>query len=228
MSDAKEAMEAARGVRGAAVAAHLIPTIFGFSDGGFQPGSSISEAASLGDSFAGIRSHQASMTTTTGQNVRRAEEWKQQQTAGAEHEVKQIQAQIDGATLKQEVARLDLDMHTKSIAQADEREEFLHRKFANHDLYQWLVGRISSVYFQTYHLAVGLAQAAEKTYRFERNKLDKDDQIITSGYWDSLKEGLLAGEALMLSLNHLEKAYMDDDERPMEIEKTIFPASLTP
>ena len=113
---------------------------------------------------------------------------------------------------------MDLDMHQKSIEQAGEMEDLLRTKFTNRDLYQWMVGRISSVYFQTYKIAFDLAQAAEKAYQYERNA---DTPFIMFGYWDSLKKGLLTGESLMMSLNQLEKAYMDEDERTLEIEKTF-------
>jgi hypothetical protein len=217
MDSALTAMEAGRIVRGAAIAAHLIPTIEGTSFGGWQPGSSVSEAASFADAFGGIRSHQASMIVATGQNERRAEEWELQKALG-EHDVEQINAQIEGAKIRQEIAQLDLDIHQKSIEQSGEMEDLLLHKFTNRDLYQWMVGRISSVYFQTYKIAFDLAQSAEKAYQYERNT---DETLITFGYWDSLKKGLLAGEGLMLGLNQLEKAYMDDNERTLEIEKII-------
>ncbi len=221
---ALEAQDLAHVVRGEAVAAHLIPTIFGFSDGGFQPGSSVSEAATLSDALAGIMNQRAGLATAQGQNVRRKEEWALQE-ALAGHDVKQIQAQIKGATIRHEIAQKDLEMHQTSIEQADEREEFLRGKFTNRDLYQWMVGRISSVYFQTYKIAFDLARVAEKAYQYERNT---NDTLITFGYWDSLKKGLLAGEGLMLGLNQLEKAYMDDNERTLEIEKTISLRQIDP
>ncbi|MFT6948773.1 MAG: hypothetical protein ACJARP_003207 [Vicingaceae bacterium] len=208
---------AAHQLRGAAVAAHLIPTVFGFADGSFQPGASVSEAATLLDAVAGIDSERAGLASIQGQNKRRVEDWTLQ-LALATYDVTQIEAQIEGAQIKLEISQKDLDMHQQSIAQAKEREEMLRGKFSNQDLYQWMVGQVSSVYFQTYKMAFDMAKSAEKAYQYERNT---EDTIITSSYWNSLKHGLMAGESLMLGLNQLEKTYLDEDERALEIEKTI-------
>jgi hypothetical protein len=208
---------AAHQIRGAAVAAHLIPTVFGFADGSFQPGASVSEAATLLDAIAGIDSERAGLASIQGQNKRRVEDWALQ-LALATYDVTQIEAQIEGAQIKLEISQKDLDMHQQSIAQAKEREEMIRGKFSNQDLYQWMVGQISSVYFQTYKMAFDMAKSAEKAYQYERNT---EDTIITSSYWNSLKHGLMAGEGLMLGINQLEKTYLDEDERALEIEKTI-------
>lgn len=136
----------------------------------------------------------------------------------ASFDIQQIQAELDGATIRQVIMERDLEIHDKSVEQAQARDNFYRRKFGTSDLYQWMAGRLSTAYFQTYKLALDVARSAEKAYQYERNT---DNTLITSGYWDSLKKGLLAGEGLMLTLNQLEKAFMDDHSREFEIEKTI-------
>jgi len=215
---------AAAPLRTLSVPGYLAPSIFGFSDGGSKWGEAILVAAQVSEAAAVILNQGSQLAATKAQNLRRKEEWDLQATL-ATHDAEQIQAQLDGATIMQEIAQLDLDMHQKSIEQAGEMETFLRTKFTNRELYQWMVGRISGVYFQTYKIAFDLAQAAEKAYQYERNTTES---MITFGYWDSLKKGLLAGEGLMLGLNQLEKAYMDDNERTLEIEKTISLGQMSP
>jgi hypothetical protein len=211
-------------IRGLSVAGHLAPNIFGLADGGSKWGSAITVGAQVSEGIAATLNQGSQLATTKAQNERRKEEWQLQENL-AGHDIEQIKAQIESAKIKQEVAQMDLDMHQKSIEQANEREDLLRGKFTNRELYQWMVGRISSVYFQTYKIAFELAQAAEKSYQYEHNT---DDTLITFGYWDSLKKGMLAGEGLMLGLNQLEKAYMDDNERTLEIEKTISLRQMDP
>ncbi len=67
-------------------------------------------------------------------------------------------------------------------------------------------------------IALDMAVAAQSAYQYEINN---NDTFINFAYWDSLKQGLLAGESLMLSLNQMEKAYMEGNSRSFEIEKTI-------
>ncbi|WP_198552654.1 neuraminidase-like domain-containing protein [Psychromonas sp. MB-3u-54] len=206
------------------IPAWLAPNVFGLADGGSNWGRAAQVAPRVSESTAVILNQGSQLAATKAQNFRRKEEWGLQATL-AGNDVEQIQAQIAGATVRQEIAQLDLDMHQKSIVQSGEMEDLLRTKFTNRDLYQWMVGRISSVYFQTYKIAFELAQAAEKAYQYERNTREA---MITFGYWDSLKKGLLAGEGLMLGLNQLEKAYMEDNERTLEIEKTISLKQMDP
>jgi hypothetical protein len=188
------------------------------ADGGFQPGSSVSEAASLSDAFGGIRSHRAGMAATSGQFQRRAEEWALQQRL-AEHDVEQLDLHLDAARIRQAVAEQTLTIHTKRIEQANELEEFLQRRFGNEDLYGWMVKRLGAIYEDTYQLALQQARAAEACYRFERNT--DATRFIQPGYSNTQAMHLLAGEELMAALNHMEAAYREDNVRALEIEKTI-------
>jgi hypothetical protein len=88
-----------------------------------------------------------------------------------------------------------------------------------------MVGKLSALYFQAYQLAYNLALSAERAWQFERGH---DQSFINPGYWDDLHKGLLAGEALMLDLQSMEKAYMDQNARRFEIVKTISLKALDP
>ena len=78
----------------------------------------------------------------------------------------------------------------------------MRSKYTNQDLYNWQIGQISGVYFQSYRLAYGLAKRAERCFRFELGVQD-DSSFINFGYWDSLKKGLLSGEKLQYDLHSL-------------------------
>jgi Tc toxin complex TcA C-terminal TcB-binding domain len=80
-------------------------------------------------------------------------------------------------------------------------------------------GEISTVYFQAYQMAYDLAKKAEKAFRFERGLVDSN--FIQFGYWDSLRQGLLAGEQLHLALKRLEIAYHDQNKREYEITRHV-------
>ncbi len=223
-SEGLEAQKLAHVVRFEAVVAHLIPTVFGFADGDFQPGSSISEAATLSDALAGILGQKAAMVATGAQYERRAEDWGLQKSI-AEFELSQINSQIESAMLRLEVAKREIEVHEATEKQAEEREKFFRRKYTSKELYQWIAGRVSMVYFQTYKLAVDLARSAERAYQYECNA---DRSFIDFGQWDSRRKGLQAGEALMLGLNQLEKAHMEDDRRELELNKFVSLLQLDP
>ena len=80
-------------------------------------------------------------------------------------------------------------------------------------------------YFQTYKLAYDLAKRAEGCFRFELRV--PDSSYVNFGYWDELKNGLMAGERLQYDLRRLETAYLEQDRREFELTKHVSLALLT-
>ncbi|NEQ64451.1 MAG: hypothetical protein F6K21_02915 [Symploca sp. SIO2D2] len=207
----------ATSLRGLAIPGYLSPSIVGTSNGGMKFGDAINQGAVISDGIAGILTHGASIASTIAQFQRRAEDWQFQQEM-AQWDAEQIEAQIEAAKVRIDLAKAELEVHQKSIQQSQEIEQFFKDKFTNKDLYQWMLGRLSSLHFQTYKIALEMAYGAQKAYQYE---LNQDDIYIEPIHWDSNKKGLLAGESLMLELNQLEKAYLDGNERMLEIEKIV-------
>ncbi|MCT7952702.1 hypothetical protein NG798_23155 [Ancylothrix sp. C2] len=224
MGEALQPQSAATAIRGAAVAAYLLPNTFGLANGGMQFGEAVNVGAAALDGIAGIISHRASLASTVAQFQRREEDWTFQQKM-ADWDTQQIETQITAAKVRVDLAKAEIDVHHKSIEQSRQVEQFFKDKFTNKDLYQWMVGRLSGLYFQTYKIALEMAYSAQKAYQYE---LNKDDTYLQPTYWDSYKKGLLAGESLMLGLNQLEKAYLDGSDRRLEIEKIISLRQLAP
>jgi hypothetical protein len=200
-----------------AAASYLLPNIFGLADGGMNFGAAVQMAGATFSGIANAHNQGSSLAATIAQYERRAEDW-QLQLKMAQDDVALITQQITASNIYVDIATSELKAHQKSIEQANEVEDFFKNKFSNQDLYQWMVSRLSVLYFQTFKIALDMALATQKAYQYE---LNKDDTYISFDYWDSLKKGLLAGEGLMFGLNQLEKAYIEGNERKLEIEKTI-------
>ncbi|UIE37912.1 Tc toxin subunit A-related protein [Leptodesmis sichuanensis] len=174
---------------------------------------------------ASILNTAASMSLTIGNYQRREEEWKfQTELAFKEHN--QIDKQILAAEIRLSIAERDLENHDLQTENANTVDAYMRDKFTNQELYDWMVGQISSLYFQSYQLAYDIAKRAEKAYRYELG-ID-DSNFIQFGYWDSLKKGLLAGEKLHYDLKRLEMAYLDQNKREYELTKHISLAILDP
>lgn len=223
-----EAHNISAGLRAGALIAHLIPTVFGLADGSFQPGSAISEGANISDAAASMLSQGAGLAGTQAQYLRRAEEWFLQREIALE-DVEQINAQLQSAQFQVDIANAEIENLEQTITQAAEIESFLKSRFTNQELYQWMTGRLASLYFQAYQLAHSLAISAQMAWQFEQGETQT---FIQAGYWDDLRKGLLAGESLLLDLHQLEKAYLDNNQRRLEIVKTIslkkeFPEAFT-
>jgi hypothetical protein len=71
-----------------------------------------------------------------------------------------------------------------------------------------------------------MAKKAEKAYKFEMGT--ESASFIQYGYWDNSKQGLVAGEKLQLALRQMEKSYLEDNRRELELSKSISLAQLNP
>jgi hypothetical protein len=175
--------------------------------------------------LGGILHSGANLMATQASNERRWEDWKLQERL-AEKELLQIDTSIASADLRIAIAEKELENHIIQIENAKATDEFMRSKYTNQELFQWQVGQISGVYFQSYKLAYDLAKRAERCFRFELGL--QDSSYINFGYWDSLKKGLLSGEKLQYDLRRLETAYLEQNRREFELTKHISLTLLDP
>ena len=214
----------AQAIKGASIAAYMIPTIYGFSDGDFKPGDATSQGANILEGIANTCSMAGGLASTIAGYQRRAEDWQLQQDL-AQSDVTQIRYQIAGAQYQQSIANQEIKLLKKQIEQEQAVQVFLKNKFTRAQLYQWMTGKLAGLYFQAYQLAYVLSLQAERAWQFEQCK---QQSFVNASYWDDLHHGLVAGERLQLDLQRMEKAYMDQDQRKLEIEKIVSLAQLDP
>jgi Tc toxin complex TcA C-terminal TcB-binding domain/Neuraminidase-like domain len=201
------------------------PTTDGETYGGSNVGSAAAEYGAWLGTHASIKNARGSMAATYGSYQRRKDEWDLQARL-AQKELAQIEQQILAATIRQSIAVQELTNHDLQISNAQAVDDFMHSKFTNQDLYDWMVGQIADIYFQSYQLAYDLAKKVEQSYRYELGL--QDSNFIQFGYWDSLKKGLLAGELLAYDLKRMELSYLDQCKREYEITRSISLAQLDP
>lgn len=193
--------------------------------GGQQASGVASAVARASTALADVSSFVATMLGMVGSWDRRAAEWAfQLQTANLE--LAQIQQQINAAQVRVQIATQDLANQELQIANSSAVQDALRSKFTNKQLYQWMAGQISALFFQCYQMAYDLAKRSEVCYRFELGI--QESSYIRFGYWNSLRKGLLSGEKLFLDLKRLEGAYIDRNSREYEISKSISLLLLDP
>ena len=167
----------------------------------------------------------ASIASIVAGYVRRQDEWEFQKNL-AVIEIAQMERQIAAAELRLSITQKEIDNQVIQIDNAKATDGFMRSKYTNVELYQWQVGQVSGVYFQSYKLAYDLAKRAERCMRFEIGL--QDSSYINFGYWDSLKKGLLSGEKLQYDLRRLEAAYIEQNRREFELTKHVSLALLDP
>jgi hypothetical protein len=167
----------------------------------------------------------ASLSSTMASYNRRKDDWDFQKDLAVK-ELEQLDQSYAAAQKRIDIAVNERDNQILQIENAKEMDAFMRSKYTNQELYQWQVGQISAVYFQSYKMAYDLAKRAERCYRFELGV--QDSSYINFGYWDSLKKGLLSGEKLQYDLRRLEAAYLEQNRREFELTKHISLVLLDP
>ena len=174
--------------------------------------------------FGALASYEATCAATIGGHDRRFDDWKLQERL-AFKELASIDKQIKAAEIRKEISETDLKNHELQIENAKKTDEVMRSKFTNKELYDWIIGQISSVYFKSYQLAHDFAKKAERCYRFE---LGNDDGFIEYGYWESMKKGLQSADKLIHDIKRMETSYLDKNKREYEITKHVSLAQLDP
>ena len=102
-------------------------------------------------------------------------------------------------------------------------------KFTNEELYGWMQGEISRLYYEYYRFAFDTARKAERTMKQElmRPELDAQD-FVKFNYWDGGRKGLLSGEALYLDVKRMEMAYHENNKRELELTRHVSLRQLDP
>lgn len=201
--------------------------MFGAEIGGRQVGDGLEkiaesletggEALSMGGEAAGIRA----------QNERSNQDWGLQKDMAAS-DARQIEAQIAGAEFQLQIAKREADILEKEIEHNASVATFYKDKFTNEQLYLWMAGKLSGLFFQYYKLAYDMAKYAERAFQFERGMKENDVNFIQPTYWDSQHKGLLVGQNLAYDLDRMEKAFIETDARRLEITKPVSLLELDP
>lgn len=171
---------------------------------------------------------QAGMASRMAGHERRADDWILQYNLAA-HELMQIGRQIVTSLIAEQIAHHEYQNVQKQIKNAQEVNQFLHDKFTNEELYLWMQGEISRLYYEYYRFAFDTARKAQQTMKQELMRPEVDAQdFVKFNYWDGGRKGLLAGEALHLDVKRMEMAYHENNKREFELTRHVSLRQLDP
>lgn len=205
----------------------LIPQIgspFAMKYGGVELGGSADSWAGWLSAMSGVLDAVSASAGLEATFQRREQEWHQQLLL-AKTEAKQMEAQIAAAELKITISERELEIHEAHIEQADEIHDFYKDKFTNLGLYNYLGSSLTRLYREAFNLAMDLARQAEKAFQYER---DSSDIFIQNDNWQSDRAGLLAGERLAVQLMQMEKAWINQNVRELEMTQSFSMAFWNP
>lgn len=193
--------------------------------GGDKVGKGIEAAGKWLDFASIILRDLADASATLASYERRQEDWDLQIDL-AEQELKQIDKQLLENQIRIAIAEKERVTNDLQLDHARLVADRMKNKYTNEQLYSWMIGQISSVYFQSYQLAYDIAKQAEKTFRFELGI--ENSNFIQFGYWDNMRKGLIAGEKLHQDLKRLEMAYFEKNKREYEISRHVSISFINP
>ncbi len=184
-----------------------------------QPlGSAAASQARVLNILADVTSTLAGLGLTQAGWQRRFDEWNQQKEV-LTIEIQQTERQILAAQRLRDQALVDLNSQRRQVEQSAEVYDFLRDKFTAQDLYLFLQKETAALYRQTYDLALEAAGQAQHAFNLERGHTTR--RFVPECGWDSLHEGLMAGERLSAALRCMEKAYRDENVREYELTKNF-------
>jgi hypothetical protein len=195
-------------------------------------GSKLADAGKINSEImktaAGLMQDDAGIASRTAGYQRRADDWMLQYNLVA-HELMQIGRQILTSLISEQIAHHEYLNIQQQIANTQEVEQFLHDKFTNEELYIWMQGEISRLYYKYYRFAYDTARKAERTMKQELMRPEVDAQdFVQFNYWDGGRKGLLSGEALYLDVKRMEMAYHDNNKPELELTKPVSLRQLNP
>ncbi|HEU5271722.1 MAG TPA: hypothetical protein VFU36_17485, partial [Jatrophihabitans sp.] len=175
-------------------------------------------AARILNALAEIATSGAGLAATEANWDRREQEWRHQVDI-ITIEIQQIERQILGAERRRDQAGRGLDNAQRQVENSVAVQIFLRDKFTSHQLYLYLQRETAALYYQSYELARQVAGQAERAFNYELGHTARS--FLPEQAWDSLHEGLLAGDRLGLAVRQMQQAYLDGNCREYELTKHI-------
>ncbi|PGV18148.1 toxin [Bacillus cereus] len=196
----------------------MAPNVFGVATGGSRWGAAMIAVAQGLQISAHVKEQSANILDITESYRRRREEWMlQRDAAGREEE--QLNSQISALQEQINMARKQIVLSETEQAHAQAIYQLQSTRFTSQALYNWMVGRLSSLYYQMYDATVSLCWMAKNALGKEIGK-EKITGVFTLPAWNDLYQGLLAGEMLMVELQKLDNLWLEESKRGMEAVKT--------
>lgn len=206
------------GAVGGVIAGMAGGAIVGASTGGWRLEGVTGIATAVAQGLATAYHGAAEALDRTEQYRRRHQEWMHAEEQ-AQREIEQIDAQLAVHDEQAKVTAEQLRQTELMVEQAATTYQFLSKRFTNAQLYQWLNGQFATFYYQAYDTTLSLCLAAEACWQYEI--ADLKTRFIQPGAWKDSYRGLTAGESLKLNLMKMEAAYLQRNDRKLEITKTV-------
>jgi hypothetical protein len=170
-------------------------------------------------------SHDSALASKFATLIRREQDWTFQVKA-IQNDIIQLDKTLAVHDIKIQSGQIELDNLKSQMTESQEKYDFHTNKETNYKTYQAISDRLKRVHKNFYNLAMHYARSAEQAYQFERP--EKVIDFISYNYDDSLIGCSTVAEELSDAIHQMEKAYLADQERPLEMKINIQLSRLDP
>ena len=206
------------GLQAAAGLAIIPPNIFGTSNGGWRLEGGFYAVQAGVQLLANEKRANANHLDRNELFNRRAQEW-EHALDQSRLELSQVKAQVQAYAEQSNSTRLQLQSTATALSQAKIAYDLLNKRFTAPQMYQWLSAQLSTFYLQAYDAALALCLDAQACWQYERAESSRT--FIHTANWNNHHRGFTAGETLKLSLITMHTAYLQHNQRALEITKTV-------
>ncbi|MEO0603286.1 MAG: hypothetical protein AAF211_17740, partial [Myxococcota bacterium] len=197
----------------------------GPSHGGLHISSAYSAIAGALQGAASRHASDAGRYARNAANTRRAEDWGLQASL-AQLDEEAAEADLVALDERIAIARQERSNHETQIDLAREVDQMLRTRFTNEELFDWMVGELTSLHSSSFQLALEVARKAEVCFRRELGVASSN--YVGAAYWNASRNGLLAADKLLADLDRMEVAFVEQDRRELEITKQVSLRRLDP
>jgi hypothetical protein len=195
-----------------------VPNIFGLANGGHRL-DKITDAVVFGMTVASsVDQMEADKLATTEAYRRRRADWGQQRNQ-AQTEVRALEAQISAQRQSVLAAQTSLEQTRLANSHTLTVYNFLKQRATNAELFRWMLGQLSALHHQAHDTVVSLCLSAQASLNADTG--DYDTVRPLPGVWLDNRNGLTSGEHLRMWLLNLERDYMQQHQRRLELRKTV-------
>ncbi|MCT2385795.1 Tc toxin subunit A-related protein [Erwinia pyrifoliae] len=201
-----------------------LPNTFGLANGGGDLGAPFHAQAQILQAMAGASDQSAVINDITAGYQRRAEEWGLQRDI-ADREIGQLDAQIDSLKAQIAMQQKQIALTETESAHAQQLYKLQSSRFTSQALYNWMVSRLSTLYYQMYDATIPVCMQARTALTRELGE-DKAHGLFRTAVWSDLYQGLLAGEGLTTELQKLNNVWLQYGALGLEATRTVSLAAL--
>jgi hypothetical protein len=199
--------------------------------------SAASAVSSSLSSWAAERSTQAQIELTLASFERRRQDWELQEALAKQDVAIGVQ-QVTIANDHVDVVKQEKVIAEIQSTNAKDTIEFLHTKFTNVDLYDWMSNVLEGIYSSFLKQATSVAKLAENQLAFERQ--ETPPAYIQADYWNVPTEGgitdakapdrrgLTGSARLLQDIYQLDQYAFDTNKRKLQLSKTLSLVRLAP